>query len=55
MFREQSWTTVKLVRGRGGPQITPLADPKEAEAAAASFFFWLREFVTDLAAKTISS
>jgi hypothetical protein len=28
-----------LVRRRDGPQITPLADLKEAEAAAASFFF----------------
>jgi hypothetical protein len=33
--------TVRAPKRRGGPQITPLAEKKEAEAATASFFFWL--------------
>jgi hypothetical protein len=38
---------------RGGPQITPLADPKEAEAAAASFIFSQGLRVTDAGSRTI--
>jgi hypothetical protein len=45
----------ELVRRRGGPQITPLADPREAEAAAASFIFLAKRLrVTNAGAETIS-
>jgi hypothetical protein len=39
MLSRLAGATVRTRKRRGGPQITPLADPKETEAATVSFFF----------------